>query len=178
MFQEMKARNISLDQLTRAINLVNSLPQLYNEYSAVQKQIELVRADYQQRQDELWNIQNELHLKEMELRNIVIESNRSENIRNTSYRELCETVWNIIQQILGDKITLLKAALLAIIRALAKYPDHKTVLLNLSPRDLPNAPYVINDPNNRLGPELIAQANIFYDDIVAELVEKAIDRMN
>ena len=31
MFQEMKARNISLDQLTRATILVNSLPQLYNQ---------------------------------------------------------------------------------------------------------------------------------------------------
>lgn len=63
MFQEMKARNISLDQLTRATILVNSLPQLYNEYSAIQKEIEVARADYQQRQEELWNIKNELRLK-------------------------------------------------------------------------------------------------------------------
>ena len=76
MFQEMKARNISLDQLTRATILVNSLPQLYNEYSAIQKEIEVIRADYQQRQEELWNIKNELLLK---LHNMVIESNRIEN---------------------------------------------------------------------------------------------------
>ena len=63
MFQEMKARNISLDQLTRVTILVNSLPQLYNEYSAIQKEIEVTRADYQQRQEELWNIKNELRLK-------------------------------------------------------------------------------------------------------------------
>ena len=63
MFQELKARNISLDQLTRDTILVNSLPQLYNEYSAIQKEIEVTRADYQQRQEELWNIKNELRLK-------------------------------------------------------------------------------------------------------------------
>jgi hypothetical protein len=70
MFQEMKARNISLDQLTRATILVNSLPQLYNEYSAIQKEIEVARADYQQRQEELWNIKNELRLKKISNRMI------------------------------------------------------------------------------------------------------------
>ena len=65
MFQEMKARNISLDQLTRDTILVNSLPQLYNEYSAIQKEIEVTRADYQQRQEELLNIKNELRLKKI-----------------------------------------------------------------------------------------------------------------
>jgi hypothetical protein len=39
------------------------MPQLYNEYSAIQKEIEVTRADYQQRQEELWDIKNELHLK-------------------------------------------------------------------------------------------------------------------
>ena len=37
MFKEMNTRNISLDLLSRAANLVNRLPQLYNEYSEVQK---------------------------------------------------------------------------------------------------------------------------------------------
>jgi flagellar biosynthesis/type III secretory pathway protein FliH len=92
--------------------------------------------------------------------------------------KLCETVSKIIQEILGDKISLLKAALIAIILAVGKFPDHKNVLLNLSPQDLSIARYVINDPNQTIGPELIAQANFFYDDIVAELVEKAIDRLN
>jgi hypothetical protein len=39
------------------------MPQLYNEYSAIQKEIEVIRADYQQRQEELWDIKNELLLK-------------------------------------------------------------------------------------------------------------------
>jgi flagellar biosynthesis/type III secretory pathway protein FliH len=92
--------------------------------------------------------------------------------------KLCETVSKIIQEILGDKISLLKVALIAIILAVGKFPDHETVVLNLSPQDLSIARYVINDPNQTIGPKLIAQANIFYDDIVAELVEKAIDRLN
>jgi hypothetical protein len=62
------------------------MPQLYNEYSAIQKEIEVIRADYQQRQEELWDIKNELLLK-IELNNMVIESNRIENFRNTNYRE-------------------------------------------------------------------------------------------
>jgi hypothetical protein len=61
------------------------MPQLYNEY-AIQKEIEVIRADYQQRQEELWDIKNELLLK-IELHNMVIESNRIENFRNTNYRE-------------------------------------------------------------------------------------------
>ena len=42
-----------------------SLPQLYNQYLAIQKEIEVTRADYQQRQEELWNIKNELRLKKI-----------------------------------------------------------------------------------------------------------------
>ena len=50
--------------------------------------------------------------------------------------KLCETVSKIIREILGDKISLLKATLIANIVAVGKFPDHKTVVLNLSPQDL------------------------------------------
>ena len=163
MFKEMNTRNISLDLLSRAANLVNRLPELYNEYSGVQKEIEVSRTEYKQRQEELWNIQREIK--------------RIENCRNIDYRELCEFVTKIIQEVLGNRVTLVKAALIAIIHAIRKYPDHKTVLWNLSSRDLTMASDVINDPDQVIAPELISQASIFYDDIVAELAQKAIDRL-
>ena len=133
------------------------------EYSGVQKEIQVSRTEYKQRQEELWNIQREIK--------------RIENCRNIDYRELCEFVSKIIQEVLGNRVTLLKAALIAIIHAIGKYPDHKTVLWNLSSRDLTIASDVINDPDQVIAPELISQASIFYDDIVAELAQKAIDRL-
>jgi hypothetical protein len=39
------------------------MPQIYNEYSAIQKEIEVIRVDYQQRQEELWDTKNKLLLK-------------------------------------------------------------------------------------------------------------------
>lgn len=164
MLKEMNTRNISLDLLSRAANLVYKLPQLYNEYSGVQKEIQVSRAEYKQRQEELWNIQREIK--------------RIENYRNIDYRELCEFVSKIIHEVLSNRVILLKAALIAIIHAIGKYPEHKTVLWNLSSRDPTIISDVINDPEQVIWSELMSLANIFYDDIVAELAEKAIVRLN
>ncbi len=174
---EMQARNISLDQLTHALNLLGNLP-LLHKYQQWNNEIQLVTEDYKQRQDELWSIEGELVLKKMELRNTVLENNRVEQIKKMNYKELFETVANIIKEILGDENALLNAAALAIIRAIRKYPDHKTALMNISDLDSSISSYILNDSNQSVRPELIAEANVFYDDIFGELVEKVIDGMN
>ena len=56
---------------------------------------------------------------------MVIESTGLKNFETRIIGKLCETVSKIIQEILGDKISLLKAALIAIILAVGKFPDHK-----------------------------------------------------
>ena len=173
---ELQARNISLDQLSQAIHLHSIIPQLHSEFQQLNNEIPVVRADYKQRQTELWNIQNEIHLKETELHNLEVEYQRIEKINNSNYKVLFETVSNIIREILGDKNTLLNAALIAIMRAIRKYPD-STVLSDLS------ALYgtifsLVNDSNQNIMPELIADADTIYDDIFSELVKKAISRMN
>ncbi len=136
------------------------------------------KSSNEQRQHDLWNIQSELLLKESELHNLGVEYNRIEKIKNTNYQKLFETVSNIIREILGDKNTLLNAALLAIVRAIGKYPNHKTVLTNLSALDLSLSSCTLNDSNQSIGPELIADADSIYDDIFAEVVENVIGRMN
>lgn len=165
--KEMQVRNISLDQLTHAITLMSSSPQLQNEYQRWNNQIQHVREDYKQRHGELRNIQDELHFKKMELRNTVSENQRIEQIKNINSKKLFEMVSNIIHEMLGDNNTLLNAALRAVILASRKYPDHEIVLMN-----------ILNDPNQSIGPELIAGANVFYDDMYRELVDWVIDRIN
>ena len=81
-FRELQAHNISLDRLTQAITLVTSMPQLLNERQRLNNEIQVVNADYKQRQGALWNIQSEIRLKETDLRNTVLENNRIEHIKN------------------------------------------------------------------------------------------------
>lgn len=57
-------------------------------------------------------------------------------------------------------------------------PDHRTVLANLSALDLSISFQTLNDSNQSIGPELIADADSIYDDIFAEVVENVIGRMN
>jgi hypothetical protein len=174
---ELQARNISLDQLSQAIHLVSSMPQLYSDYQRLKNEIKVVAADYKQRQTELWNIQNEIHLKETELHNLEVEYQRIEKINNSNYKVLFETVSNIIREILGDKNTLLNAALIAIMRAIRKYPD-STVLSDLSALYGTISSLAVNDSNQNIMPELITDADSIYDDIFSELVKKAISSMN
>jgi hypothetical protein len=174
---ELQARNISLDQLSQAIHLHSIMPQLYSDYQQLKNEIQVVAADYKQRQTELWNIQNEIHLKETELHNLDVECQRIEKINNSNYKVLFETVSNIIREILGDKNTLLNAALIAIMRAIRKYPD-STVLSDFSALYGTISSLARNDSNPTIMPELIADADSIYDDIFSELVKKAISRMN
>jgi len=153
------------------------MPQLYSDYQRLKNEIQVVAADHKQRQTELWNIQNEIHLKKTELHNLDVEYQRIEKINNSNYKVLFETVSNIIREILGDKNTLLNAALIAIIRAIRKYSE-STVLSDLSALYVTISSHALNDSNQNIMPELIADADSIYDDIFSELVKKAISRMN
>lgn len=153
------------------------MPQLYSDYQRLKNEIQVVAADYKQRQTELWNIQNEIHLKKTELHNLDVEYQRIEKINNSNYKVLFETVSNIIREILGDKNTLLNAALIAIIRAIRKYSE-STVLSDLSALYVTISSPALNDSNQNIMPELIADADSIYDDIFSELVKKTISRMN
>ena len=106
---ELQARNISLDQLSQAINLVSIMPQLHSEFQQLNNEIPVVRADYKQRQTELWNIQNEIDLKKTELNEMDVEYQRIGKINNLNYEVLFEKILKIIREILGDKNTLLNA---------------------------------------------------------------------
>ena len=46
------------------------MPRLLNERQRLNNEIEALRADYGQRQAELWNIQNEIRVKKTELNNL------------------------------------------------------------------------------------------------------------
>ena len=127
---ELQARNISLDQLSQAINLVSTMPQLHSEFQQLNNEIPVVRADYKQRQTELWNIQNEIDLKKIEFNKLDVEYQRIEKINNLNYEILFEKILKIIREILGDKNTLLNAALIAIMRAIRKYPNITVILQN------------------------------------------------
>jgi hypothetical protein len=116
-------------------------------------------------------------LKKTELHKLDVEYQRIEKINNSNYKVLFETVSNIIREILGDKNTLLNGALIAIIRAIRKYPE-RTVLTYLSALYLTISSQAVNDSNQTKMPELIADAHSIYDDIFSELVKKAISPMN
>ena len=62
------------------------------------------------------------------------------------------------------------AALLAIIRAIRKYPN-TTVLTDFSCLDI-TISSLVYDSNQTIMPELIADAESIYDDIFSELGEK------
>lgn len=174
---ELQARNISLDLLSRAIRLVYDMPRLLNERKRLDNEIQVVDADYKQRQAKLWNIQNEIHLKKTELNELDIEYQRIENINNLNYEVLFEKILKIIREILGDKNTLLNAALVAIMKAIRKYPDI-TVISKLSALYSIISSQAVYDYNKTIMPELIADADSIYDDIFLELVKKAISQMN
>jgi hypothetical protein len=82
---ELQAHNISLDQLSQAIHLVSTMPQLHSEFQQFNDEIPVVRADYKQRQTELWDIQNEIDLKKIEFHKLEDEYQRIEKIKNTNY---------------------------------------------------------------------------------------------
>lgn len=46
--------------------------------------------------------------------------------------------------------------------------------MNHSALDSSISSYILNDSNQSIGADLVAEANIFYDDILGELVEKVI----
>ena len=71
--EELEARNISLDLLSQALSLLYEVPRLLNERQRLNNEIEALRADYGQRQAELWNIQNEIRVKKTELNNLGVE---------------------------------------------------------------------------------------------------------
>lgn len=173
---ELQARNISLDQLSQAIHLVNTMPQLHSKFQQLNNEILVVRADHKQRQTELWDIQNEIDLKKIEFHKLEDEYQRIEKIKNTNYEKLFDMVSNINREILGDQNALLNAALLAIMRAIRKYPN-TTVLTDFSSLYLAISSLVY-DSNQMIMPELIAEAESIYDDIFSELVKKVISAMN
>lgn len=173
---ELQAHNISLDELSQAIQLVSIMPQLHNEFQQLNNEIPVVRADYKQRQTELWNIQKEIHLKKIEFDKLEDEYQRIEKIKNTNYENLFDTVSNNIREILGDQNALLNAALLAIMRAIRKYPN-ATVLTDFS-AVYSTISSLVYDSNQKIMPELMAEANSIYDDIFSELVKKVISTMN
>ena len=70
---ELQDRNISLDLLSQALSLLYEVPRLLNERQRLNNEIEVLRADYGQRQTELWNIQNEIRVKKTELNNLGLE---------------------------------------------------------------------------------------------------------
>ena len=173
---ELQVHNISLDQLSQAIHLVSIMPQLHSEFQQLNNEIPLVRADYKQGQTELWNIQNDIRLKKIEFHKLDDEYQRIEKIKNTNYEKLFDTVSNINREILGDQNALLNAALLAIIRAIRQYPN-TTVLTDFSSLYL-TISSLVYDSNQKIMPELIADAESIYDDIFSELVKKVISAMN
>jgi hypothetical protein len=174
---ELQARNISLDLLSRAISLVYDVPRLFNERQRLNNEIQVVDADYKQRQAELWNIQNEIDLKKTEHIEMDVEYQRIGKIKNLNYEVLFEKILKIIRQILEDKNTLLNVALIAIMRAIRKYPD-VTVISKLSALYLIISSQAVYDYNKTIMPELIADADSIYDDIFSGLAKKAIDQMN
>ena len=174
---ELQARNISLDQLSQAIHLVSIMSQLHSEFQQLNNEIPVVRADYKQRQTELWNIQNEIDLKKTELNEMDVEYQRIEKINNLNYKELFEKILKINREILGDKNKLLNAVLIAIMRAIRKYPD-VTVISKISALYLIISSQAVYDYNKTIMPELIADADSIYDDIFSGLSKKAIGQMN
>ncbi len=116
-------------------------------------------------------------LKKTELHKLDVEYQRIEKINNLNYEVLFEKILKIIREILGDKNTLLNAALIAMIRAIRKYPDI-TFLSKLSALYGTISSLAVNDSNQTIMPELIADADSIYDDIFSELVKKAISPMN
>lgn len=64
-------------------------------------------------------------------------------------------------------------------RAMTEYPDHSLVITRLFVRDLSkHHPYAQIEFDQSIVPELVRGAGIFYDDILRELVEKGIQRIN
>ena len=129
------------------------------------------------RQAELWDIQNEIDLKKTELNEIDVEYQRIEKINNLNYKELFEKILKINREILGDKNAILIAALIAIMRAIRKYPD-VTVISKLSTLYTIISSQAVYDYNKTIMPELIADADSIYDDIFSGLSKKAIGQMN
>jgi hypothetical protein len=84
-----------------------------------------------------------------------------------------------LSEILGDKNSLQEAALQAIILAIIKSPEHRTTIMKLFALDssIPSS-FDLNEFNQSIGPDLIAGASIFYDDILRELVDKVIQMIN
>ena len=152
------------------------MPRLHNEFQRLNNEILVVGTDYKQQQVELWNIQNEIDLKKIEFNEMEDEYHRIGKINNTNYEKLFDKILNIIREILGDQNTLLNGALIAIMRAIRKYPD-ATVISNFSALYLTMSSLVY-DYNKMIMPGLIAEADSIYDDIFSGLVKKVISAMN
>jgi hypothetical protein len=177
-FFELEARNISLKDLSQAIDLISNLPKLRYEYQQLTSQVQKVYADYNQRQDDLRNIEEDIIQKRIEFRNTEIENSRLVRFKDTNQREIFSKVLPVVREIEGNENTLLYAALIAILRVIRKYPDYGTFLKNIETLDSSMSSHILSNPNQCKTSKLIAEASDYYHHLIDRIVEKVIEQTN
>lgn len=192
---DLEIAEFSTEKLVTALHLASTLPQLNTQIEDLTKKIHDNQSAYQAMQKESSNIQHRLfnnrekyHTLQNSIRvmtqekedlkremdkmySIIAEINGSK-----TYGHAQEKISTAVKEVLGDKNTLLHAALISIIRAASENPGFAT-LVNLTSLDRAFT-HLLYTPDEKTEPELISDAKIIFDNLMDGVGEVVIDRWN